>query len=486
MRLAKVELFGFKSFADRTVFDMDAGITAVLGPNGCGKSNVVDAIKWVLGEQRAKTLRGNEMIDVIFAGSEARKPMGMAEVSLSFDNTDGTLPTEYNEVCVTRRLYRSGESEYLINRQPCRLRDIKDLFLDTGIGTSAYSFIEQGKVEALLAAKPVERRMVFEEAAGVSKYKARRKETVSRLERMQQHLARVNDIVAEVEKNIRSVSRQASNARRWQSLTEDLRTARGRLYAIQWREVQEQLANQTSKMTELSDLQRQEEVRVGMISQAIAELQSRELLLGEQLSKIDDSNRGVSEELTSLEAEKARVTERIRALRKESEQVREEAEVLRTRLQNIDGERARLTTEEAELATSAQTVTADLEAATAAARAREEAILAAEAALAEARNAIDTLHNRRNEFTGAFARMESESGSLSARRSEIETRRASLGDTEGALRTKVESLGADVERLSAEEAALRETLARSEKQVEEARAAIDESSRRIGGRESRL
>ncbi|MBN2713728.1 MAG: AAA family ATPase, partial [Planctomycetes bacterium] len=222
MYLKKVELSGFKSFADKTVFDFDEGITAILGPNGCGKSNVVDAIKWVLGETSAKNLRGQQMQDVIFAGSERRKPVGFAEVHLHFDNSDGSLPVEFNEVCITRRLFRSGESEYLINKQPCRKRDIRDMLMDTGVGTSAYSVIEQGKVEALLQAKPNERRLVFEEAAGISKYKQRRKETLARLERTNQYLFRVNDIVEEVEKNIRRVGRQAASARRFQKLKSEL------------------------------------------------------------------------------------------------------------------------------------------------------------------------------------------------------------------------------------------------------------------------
>lgn len=176
MYLKRVELSGFKSFADRTEFEFVPGITAVIGPNGSGKSNITDAIRWVLGEQSAKTLRGAKMEDVIFAGSDSRKPVNYSEVSLTLDNQDRSLDMEYSEVTVTRRLYRSGESEYYINNQPCRLKDITELFMDTGLGKEAYSIIGQGRIEEILSSKSEDRRGIFEEAAGIVKYKTRKKE----------------------------------------------------------------------------------------------------------------------------------------------------------------------------------------------------------------------------------------------------------------------------------------------------------------------
>ena len=190
--LKALELYGFKSFADKTRFEFPPGITVVVGPNGSGKSNVVDAMKWVLGEQSAKSLRGREMADVIFkgsgAGSGGRRPANAAEVTIVFDNADAALPLDTPEVRVTRRVYRSGEGEYLINGNPCRLRDLKDLFRGTGVGTDAYSLIEQGKVDTLLQASPRERRAIFEEAAGISRFKAKKLETQRRLERVEQNL----------------------------------------------------------------------------------------------------------------------------------------------------------------------------------------------------------------------------------------------------------------------------------------------------------
>src|SRR5881397_3012307 len=221
MRLKKLILQGFKSFADRTEFLFDSPITGIVGPNGCGKSNVVDAFKWVLGEQSAKSLRGDAMMDVIFNGADARKPAGLSEVTLVFENPrreDGTrlLNVDVDEVAVGRRLFRDGTSEYQVNNQSSRLKDVKELFLDTGVGVDAYSVIEQGRVAALLEANPAERRLIFEEAAGISKFKAKKKEAVRKLEKVDQNLLRVNDIVEEVEKRLRSVKLQAGKARNFQ------------------------------------------------------------------------------------------------------------------------------------------------------------------------------------------------------------------------------------------------------------------------------
>ena len=225
-RLKALELFGFKSFADRTRFDFPAGVTAVVGPNGSGKSNVVDGIKWVLGEQSVRSLRGRDMTDVIFAGSGGRKPLGAAEVSLIFDNTDALLPVDAPQVQVTRRVYRSGENEYLINGEVSRLRDIRELFSGTGAATEAYSVIEQGRVDALLVASGRDRRAVFEEAAGITRFRARRTEALRRLERSEQNRQRLADIVGEVASRLETVRHQAARARRWQSMTDRLRQLR--------------------------------------------------------------------------------------------------------------------------------------------------------------------------------------------------------------------------------------------------------------------
>ncbi len=223
MKLKKLTLLGFKSFADKTEILFDEGVTCVVGPNGCGKSNISDSIRWVLGERSAKMLRGASMEDVIFNGTEYRKPLNFAEVSLTIDNTDKTLPIEYAEVTITRRLYRSGESEYLINKTPCRLKDVQDLILDTGIGTRQYSMIEQGKIDHLLRAEPEERRALIEEAAGIAKFKTKKDEALRKLQRTEENLLRLNDIVVEVEKNIKYAERQAKKAEKYKVEFDHLR-----------------------------------------------------------------------------------------------------------------------------------------------------------------------------------------------------------------------------------------------------------------------
>ena len=227
MRLEKIILNGFKSFADKTEFVFDSPITAIVGPNGCGKSNVVDAVKWVLGEQSVKSLRSGQMADVIFGGSTSRKPLGAAEVSLFLSNPEGIgrrqLPIDTEEVQVTRRIYKSGESEYRINNKVCRLKDVRELFMDTGIGTRAYSILEQGQVDHLVSASKTDRRFIFEEAAGISKYKAHKKEALRKLERTEQNLLRLADILGEVAKRLRSVKLQAGKARNYLQYTQRLK-----------------------------------------------------------------------------------------------------------------------------------------------------------------------------------------------------------------------------------------------------------------------
>jgi chromosome segregation protein len=224
MALQKLSIFGFKSFADKTELRFGEGMTAVIGPNGCGKSNVIDAIRWVLGEQRESALRSSTMQDVIFSGTQRRQPLNMAEVTITIDNSRSFLPTDFSEVAVTRRIYRSGESEYLINRTPCRLRDIHNLFLDTGIGNSAYTTIENSMINSILSDKAEERRILFEEAAGICKYKERRRDSLRQLERTRQDLLRINDKVQEADRQVRMLARHVEKANRYKRYFDDLKT----------------------------------------------------------------------------------------------------------------------------------------------------------------------------------------------------------------------------------------------------------------------
>ncbi len=244
--LKRLELVGFKSFADKTTFDFAPGITGIVGPNGSGKSNIVDSVRWVLGEQSAKSLRGGEMADVIFNGSASRRSLGIAEVTMTFDNSRRALATPAEEVQITRRVYRGGEGEYLINNQICRLKDIKDLFLGSGAGSDAYCIIEQGRVDVLLQASTKDRRTIFEEAAGISRFKAKKIETLRRLERVEQNVARLRDILDEVEKQLRSVKLQAAKAQRYQEYSQRLKQLRIELGLREFHQVSERLREETA------------------------------------------------------------------------------------------------------------------------------------------------------------------------------------------------------------------------------------------------
>src|SRR5436853_1561234 len=228
MYLKSLTVLGFKSFADKTTLNFLPGVSAIVGPNGCGKSNVSDAVRWVLGEQSAKALRGSEMSDVIFNGTDGRKPLGMAEVSLTIGDVDAEhlkaagIELSYNELTVTRRVFRDGTSEYFLNKTPCRLKDIQQLFMGTGVGRTSYSILAQGHITQILSSKPEDRRMIFEEAAGITKYKSQRKEALRKLEYTDQNLLRVADLVREVKRQIGSLQRQAGKARRYKQIAQEL------------------------------------------------------------------------------------------------------------------------------------------------------------------------------------------------------------------------------------------------------------------------
>ena len=224
MYLKKIEIHGFKSFANKIVFDFHDGITGIVGPNGSGKSNVADAVRWVLGEQRVKQLRGANMQDVIFAGTEMKKPLGFAYVAITLDNSDHSLAIDYEEVTVSRRIYRSGESEYMINGTICRLKDVNELFYDTGIGKEGYSIIGQGQIDKILSGKPEERRELFDEAAGIVKFKKRKNLSQKKLEDERNNLTRVTDILSELEKQVGPLEKQSETAKIYLKKKEELKT----------------------------------------------------------------------------------------------------------------------------------------------------------------------------------------------------------------------------------------------------------------------
>jgi len=321
MQLKKVVLTGFKSFADRAELTFGSGVTAIVGPNGCGKSNVVDAVRWVLGEQSAKSLRAGSMGDCIFAGSANRKPLGFAEVTLVFDNSDRTLDIEYEEVAVTRRVYGSGEGQYFINRQPCRLRDIREMLMGTGVGTTAYSIIEQGQIGRIISSDPKELRAVFDEAAGISLYKARLKTAGNKLERVTQNLLRVDDILAEVAKRLRSVKYQAAKARRFREMT-------GRLRELK-------LLRARRDFQELS-------ARWDVLAERMEDARGRTSALESELDAMESAVERSNGRLFEVEGEIERFSSSLKRLEKEVDDLKFTIELSRERISHHEANRSRL------------------------------------------------------------------------------------------------------------------------------------------------
>ena len=313
MYLKRLELQGFKSFADKTVLEFMPGITSVIGPNGSGKSNISDSIRWVLGEQSMKSLRGSKSFDVIFSGTQSRKSLGFAEASLVFDNEDGSLPIEYSEVTVTRKIYRSGETGYYINKVPCRLKDVLELFMDTGIGKDGYSIIGQGKIDEILSNKSEDRRHIFEEAAGIVKYRTRKAESEKKLEHTKLNLLRINDILSEIESNIEPLKMQAEKAKKYLNLREELKSIEIGLF----------LYNIEKYKQSLEEIVKDEEIMNSTCNQEEGKLERIKALKEELKTQIDE------------------ITEKIESMQnigfesqKEIEQLNSDINVANTRIQN--------------------------------------------------------------------------------------------------------------------------------------------------------
>ncbi len=484
MRLKRIEIVGFKSFMERTTFTFPSRVTAIVGPNGCGKTNIADAVLWAMGEMRPTQLRSRSLEDVIFNGTEALKPLGMAEVSLIFEN-DGVIPVEgygeYSEIMVSRRLFRSGESEYLINKLPCRLKDIKDLFLGTGVGVNAYSIIEQGEVEMLLNARPHDRRHLIEEAAGVTKYKERKRETLQKMERTKQNLLRVQDIIAEVRRQMNALRRQAARARRYREYQKDIADLEIGLAMVEFGAREERLVEVKEHLQGKRDEEQQKISQAAQIEGDLEELKRKlldeEAVLShaqEEIYRIEGEIQRDEERIRSLERElqgsqalEGQYREEIEGFEREQEGVRERREGCRTELGDVSLKSAeiteRLNAEEAKLEGLEEQCTEREKALDV----LKEEILQATAQITHGQNIVEDSRKREKDYLDKRERLGREQEDLQREKKELE---GSIKRGEEALQglaKRKEALEQDFRRREEELQRLQEDLAHTEGDLKE-------------------
>lgn len=485
MYLRKLELHGFKSFAERTVLHFDPGITAIVGPNGCGKSNVVDAVRWVIGEQRARILRSEKMENVIFNGTSKRRALGMSEVLLTIENTRSVLPTEYTEVQLGRRLYRSGDSEYLLNGVPCRLKDVTDLFMDTGMGAGAYSVIELKMIEDILSESNEDRRRLFEEAAGITKYKLRRKQTLSKLDSTQADLNRVRDLTDEIGKRVRSLKRQAEKAVKYKEYRSRLEQLELALARLEFDRLTEQERTLTSEIT---SLRRQIEAASAKEANGEATLEQLRLELVRREQALSDRQRALNghlESVRALETERRLAAERLESARRELDRIRREADEEALRRDELAAEAERL---EAELAAAEPA----LEAALARLRETETERDRTRAAVEAQRRQLQELRQEERradeERTGrrrSLDRLTSRLELLEAELVRLSAQGDELGTSAGERERRHEAAAAWLEEARAAAASARQALEEATRQRAEATEALEAAQEELRGAERR-
>lgn len=458
MYLKSLEITGFKSFAQKTRLVFEPGITAVVGPNGCGKSNISDSIRWVLGEQRPTALRGSAMTDVIFNGTDSRKALNMAEVSITFADCEEKLGTEYNEVTVTRRVFRSGEGQYFLNKSPCRLRDIHRLFMGTGVGTTSYSVMAQGQIDAILSSRPEDRRAVFEEASGITRFKADRKEALRKLEQTDANLLRLTDVIREVKRQIGSLQRQAGKAKRYTELRKELRALDVYVTARRAQDLERHAAELEARMESL-------ESETTKFHAAVAELEGRNTAAREQLMEVE---REIGRAMEAAMQAQGRLNQARDVLRMNEQRVaeyrawsqRDEREITETRAVHEAQKQALATL--ADQLTNLEVETRDAEAALAEARELYE-VHRREADTARAR--LQTLRAESIERERAAARAQTELAEVEARERGTMVQRERLAAEKAQLTRALEALEASAATLEGEHEALEDLVANHEEQL---------------------
>ncbi|MDP8263510.1 MAG: chromosome segregation protein SMC [Candidatus Ancaeobacter aquaticus] len=338
MYFKRIEIAGFKSFLGKTVLDFEPGIAVIVGPNGCGKSNISDAIRWVIGEQSAKLLRGARMEDVIFNGADDKKPLSMAEASITLADCDKDLPLGYNEITVTRRIYRSGEGEYFINKTPCRLKDINELFMGTGVGKQAYSIIEQGKIGQILSTKPEERRHIFEEAAGITKYKSRKREALRKIEHTEENLIRLNDIIKEVKRQINSINRYAKKAHEYKSVYDELKELDIHYNYYKYFELKAAADETAKQITLIKENESQHTSRIRELEEASDKVRQDLDVLEQSIMSFENDRLSTSEAINQTESEITLHEERVRDLKLLEENALKEIEALKENLGQFEAQ----------------------------------------------------------------------------------------------------------------------------------------------------
>lgn len=472
MRLIKLEINGFKSFARKTEIEFEKGVTAIVGPNGSGKSNIADAVRWVLGEQSARALRGAKMEDVIFNGTEQKKPLAYCEVSLTFDNADGKLNTEFAEVTVTRRVYRSGESEYLINRAACRLKDIGEVFRDTGIGKEGYSIIGQGRVEEILSNKSSERRNAFEEAAGVMKYRVRKEDAERKLENTKKNLQRLGDILEELGNQVGPLEAQSTAAREYLRLRDELKEIEINVFLYQYDKLNERLSGLAETLAQLSGEIEKNAALEGSLGTDCAALEERERALSSAISELQNKLLALTSGVEAKTGESRVVQERMENLLKERERLLSRVAENETREKELSGN---LAAREGELSGNAGRQTAEREALGVLSEK-----LSAMAGEIEQKEAL--LERQKREMIEAMNRISDAKSMLSrfeAIRGTLEERLSAIDGEEAALKEKAEKLHAEHAQAQAQFDAVKSARTACEAERAAAIASLNETNQRL-------